>query len=78
MNLLKGLQRDPKLLQVIDSDFVRLIPADLNMTGGRDSFEAHSVSREMRNFYIGARSVGIETAEEMINVSTFGTPRDYV
>lgn len=68
MSFAKGLQRDPKLLQVIDSDFIRLLPADLNMTGGRNSYEAQSVSREMRNFYLGSRSVGIETAEEMINV----------
>lgn len=67
----QGLQRDPKLLQVIDSDFVRLVPGDLNMTGGRNSFEAQNLSREMRNFYIGSRSVGLETAEEMINVHLF-------
>lgn len=66
--MLTGLQRDPKLLDVINSDFIRLIPTDLNVTGGRNSYEAQNVSREMRQFYLGSRIVGHDTTEEMINV----------
>lgn len=64
-----GLQRDPKLLEIIDKDFIRLIPTDLNVTGGRDSEEARALSSRMREFYIGPRTVSEDTIEEMINVS---------
>lgn len=63
------MQRDPKLLEIIDKDFIRLIPLDLNVTGGRDSEEAYALSSRMREFYIGPRTVSEDTIEEMINVS---------
>lgn len=67
-SFIAGLQRDPKLLEIIDKDFIRLIPIDLNVTGGRDSSEAHDLSSRMREFYIGPRTVSEDTIEEMINV----------
>lgn len=63
-----GLQRDPKLLEIIEKDFIRLIPIDLNVTGGRESEEAQALSNHMREFYIGPRTVSEDTIEEMINV----------
>ncbi|XP_037027605.1 venom carboxylesterase-6 isoform X2 [Bradysia coprophila] len=70
MLFLRRLQRDPKLLEIIDKDFIRLIPIDLNVTGGRDSQEAHALSSRMREFYIGPRTVSEDTIEEMINLLT--------
>lgn len=64
-----GLQKDPKLLEIIDKDFSRLIPLDLNIPGGRDSSEAKNISDTIREFYIGRRAVNEDTAEEMINVT---------
>lgn len=64
-----GLQKDPKLLEVIDKDFIRLIPTDLNVYGGRDSDEARNLSLSMREFYVGPKAVNQGTIEEMINVS---------
>lgn len=64
-----GLQKDPKLLEIIDKDFSRLIPLDLNIPGGRDSSEAKNVSNIIREFYVGRRPVNEDTAEEMINVT---------
>lgn len=64
-----GLQKDPKLLEIIDKDFSRLTPLDLNIPGGRDSSEARNLSNTIREFYIGPRAVNEDTAEEMINVT---------
>lgn len=65
-----GLQRDPKLLAVIDQDFIRLIPTDLNVTGGRDSHEAARLAKAMRQFYIGSKPVNEDTLSEMIQLLT--------
>lgn len=64
------MQRDPKLLEVIDQDFIRLIPTDLNVTGGRESGEAARLAKSMRQFYIGNRPVNQDSLEEMINLLT--------
>lgn len=62
------MQKDPSLLEIIDKDFIRLIPNDLNIPGGRNSNEAKNVSKDIRQFYIGPRPVNEDTIEEMINV----------
>lgn len=57
------------LLKVIDNDFVRLVPHDLQVPGGAYSPHAENLSQIIREFYIGSRSVSMNTVEEMIFVS---------
>lgn len=61
-----GLRKNPKLLEIIENDFDRLVPSDLNVTDQRPN-----VSRDMRQFYLGSKQVGIESVDEMIAVSTY-------
>lgn len=54
---------------MIDNDFIRLVPRDLNITGGKESAEGQLIANKMRDFYIGARSISDDTIEEMIYVN---------
>jgi len=51
------------LLSIIENDFGRLVPQDLNVTQSHDR-----VTREIRSFYLGSKHVGIESVDEMIAV----------
>lgn len=42
-----------------------MVPHDLNVTDHRSR-----ISREIRQFYLGSKHVGIESVDEMIAVST--------
>ena len=53
-------------MEIIENDFDRLVPNDLNVTDQRTS-----VSRDMRQFYLGSKQVGVESVDEMIAVSGF-------
>lgn len=61
--LFKGLRKTPELLQILENDFGRLVPRDLNITDERSR-----VTREMRQFYLGSKHVGVESVDEMIAV----------
>lgn len=64
-----GLRKDPTLLDVIENDFSRLVPLDIDLPGGRTGNEAELLAKRMKAFYIGQRPVSEETLEETINVS---------
>jgi acetylcholinesterase len=66
----QGFKKDKTLLSQYENDFVRLVPLDLNITGGRYSTEADLVSDRVRDFYLGGRSISINTVEEMILLLT--------
>lgn len=61
------------MLDTIEKDFIRLVPIDLKVPGGRDSEQALKISQEIRNFYLGTRPVSEETLEEMIYVNIMST-----
>lgn len=63
-----GLQKNPNLLETVDKDFLRVIPNDLHIPGGRSSIEAHEISKTVRDYYLGAQQVSENTMDEMINV----------
>lgn len=52
------------MLDIIENDFTRLVPRDLNVTDERER-----VTREIRQFYLGSKHVGVESVDEMIAVS---------
>lgn len=60
---MKGLRKNPELLPILDNDFGRLVPRDLNITD-----ELSRVTREMRQFYLGSKHVSIDSVDEMIAV----------
>lgn len=68
MLFMRRLRKDPTLLDTIEKDFVRLVPIDLKVPGGRDSTEAHSIAKTLREFYLGSRSVSTDNLEEMMTV----------
>lgn len=63
--LIVGLRKNPQLLNIIENDFGRLVPQDLNVTQSHDR-----VTREIRSFYLGNKHVGLESVDEMIAVCT--------
>ncbi|XP_037955973.1 venom carboxylesterase-6-like [Teleopsis dalmanni] len=65
MLFIRRLRKNPQLLQIIENDFARMIPRDLNVTDDIDY-----VTREIRQFYLGSKSVGIESVEELIALLT--------
>lgn len=62
------LQKNPNLLETVDNDFMRVIPNDLHIPGGRSSNEAYELSKRVRDYYLGAQPVSENTMDEMINV----------
>ncbi|XP_055849610.1 juvenile hormone esterase isoform X2 [Episyrphus balteatus] len=68
MLFIRRLRKNPHLLEIIDRDFVRLVPKTLNVSSF--SQEAHQVSNEIREFYIGSLSVGAESIDQMIYLLT--------
>lgn len=70
MVFIRRLRKNPKLLEILDNDFSRLIPSDLELNGFSEDIE--SVTQKMRDFYLGSRHVSTDTIEEMIFVSIFG------
>ncbi|XP_046806067.1 juvenile hormone esterase isoform X2 [Lucilia cuprina] len=65
MLFIRRLRKNPQLLQIIENDFERLVPHDLNVTDQRPR-----VSRDIRQFYLGSKQVGIESVDEMIALLT--------
>ncbi|XP_032312060.1 juvenile hormone esterase isoform X1 [Drosophila ananassae] len=65
MLFIRRLRKNPQLLQIIENDFGRLVPRDLNVTHVHDR-----VTREIRAFYLGNKHVGIESVDEMIALLT--------
>ncbi|XP_002072946.3 esterase B1 isoform X2 [Drosophila willistoni] len=65
MLFIRRLRKNPQLLQIIENDFGRLVPHDLNVSDSHDR-----VTREIRNFYLGNKHVGIESVDEMIALLT--------
>ncbi|KAH8326234.1 hypothetical protein KR067_004032 [Drosophila pandora] len=65
MLFIRRLRKNPQLLQIIENDFGRLVPHDLNVTHVHDR-----VTREIRAFYLGNKHVGIESVDEMIALLT--------
>ncbi|XP_017092020.2 esterase B1 isoform X1 [Drosophila bipectinata] len=65
MLFIRRLRKNPQLLQIIENDFGRLVPHDLNVTHVHDR-----VTREIRTFYLGNKHVGIESVDEMIALLT--------
>lgn len=66
----KGLRKNPKLLEIIENDFSRMVPRDLNVTDERER-----VTRDIRQFYLGNKQVGIESVDEMIAVRNTPFPQ---
>ncbi|KAM7363426.1 esterase B1 isoform 2-T2 [Cochliomyia hominivorax] len=64
MLFIRRLRKNPLLLQIIENDFERLVPHDLNAT------DRNRVSRDIRQFYLGSKHVGIESVDEMIALLT--------
>ncbi|XP_073818275.1 juvenile hormone esterase isoform X2 [Musca autumnalis] len=65
MLFIRRLRKNPQLLDIIENDFTRLVPRDLNVTDDRDR-----VTREIRQFYLGNKHVGVESVDEMIALLT--------
>ncbi|XP_017084125.1 juvenile hormone esterase isoform X1 [Drosophila eugracilis] len=65
MLFIRRLRKNPQLLSIIENDFGRLVPQDLNVTQSHDR-----VTREIRSFYLGNKHVGIESVDEMIALLT--------
>ncbi|XP_058988325.1 juvenile hormone esterase isoform X2 [Musca domestica] len=65
MLFIRRLRKNPQLLDIIENDFTRLVPRDLNVTDDRER-----VTREIRQFYLGNKQVGIESVDEMIALLT--------
>ncbi|XP_016989184.2 esterase B1 isoform X1 [Drosophila rhopaloa] len=65
MLFIRRLRKNPQLLSIIENDFGRLVPQDLNVTQYHDR-----VTREIRSFYLGSKHVGIESVDEMIALLT--------
>ncbi|XP_033165949.1 esterase B1 isoform X1 [Drosophila mauritiana] len=65
MLFIRRLRKNPQLLGIIENDFGRLVPQDLNVTQSHDR-----VTREIRSFYLGSKHVGIESVDEMIALLT--------
>ncbi|XP_015009315.2 esterase B1 isoform X1 [Drosophila erecta] len=65
MLFIRRLRKNPQLLSIIENDFGRLVPQDLNVTQSHDR-----VTREIRSFYLGSKHVGIESVDEMIALLT--------
>lgn len=55
-------------MTTIDRDFIRVIPTDLVVPGGRNSVTAKNISDQIREMYLGSRPVSEDTLEEMIYV----------
>ncbi|XP_055923213.1 juvenile hormone esterase isoform X2 [Eupeodes corollae] len=68
MLFIRRLRKNPNLLEIIDRDFVRLVPKTLNVSSFSD--EAQQVSSEMREFYLGSLAVGAESIDQMIYLLT--------
>lgn len=67
MVFIRKLRQNPKLLEILDNDFSRLIPNDLELNGFSEDIDY--VTQKMREFYLGSRHVSTDTIEEMIFVS---------
>ncbi|XP_037897614.1 esterase B1 isoform X1 [Glossina fuscipes] len=65
MLFIRRLRKNPKLLEIIENDFARMIPKDLNVTGDRNR-----VTREIRQFYLGTKTVSVDSVNEMIALLT--------
>nr|XP_014089899.1 esterase E4 isoform X1 [Bactrocera oleae] len=65
MLFIRRLRKNPKLLEIIENDFSRMVPRDLNVTDERER-----VTRDIRQFYLGNKQVGIESVDEMIALLT--------
>uniref|UniRef100_A0A1A9X418 Carboxylic ester hydrolase n=1 Tax=Glossina brevipalpis TaxID=37001 RepID=A0A1A9X418_9MUSC len=65
MLFIRRLRKNPNLLQIIENDFERMIPKDLNVTTERGR-----VTREIRQFYLGNKSVSTDSVDEMIALLT--------
>lgn len=69
MVFIRRLRKNPKLLEILDNDFSRLIPPDLELNGYSEDIDY--VTQKMREFYLGSRHVSTDTIEEMIFVSIY-------
>ncbi|XP_017968989.1 esterase B1 isoform X3 [Drosophila navojoa] len=65
MLFIRRLRKNPQLLNIIENDFGRLVPHDLNVSHAHDR-----VTREIRSFYLGNKHVGLESVDEMIALLT--------
>uniref|UniRef100_W8BIG0 Carboxylic ester hydrolase n=1 Tax=Ceratitis capitata TaxID=7213 RepID=W8BIG0_CERCA len=65
MLFIRRLRKNPKLLEIIENDFSRMIPRDLNVTGASER-----VTRDIRQFYLGTKQVGVDSVDEMIALLT--------
>ncbi|XP_053947009.1 esterase E4 isoform X2 [Anastrepha ludens] len=65
MLFIRRLRKNPKLLEIIENDFSRMVPRDLNVTD-----ERARVTRDIRQFYLGAKQVGVDSVDEMIALLT--------
>lgn len=70
IHFLIGFKKDKTLLAQYENDFVRLVPLDLNIPGGRYSSEATLVADRVRDFYLAGRPISLDTVEEMILLLT--------
>ncbi|GAB0090569.1 Carboxylic ester hydrolase [Sergentomyia squamirostris] len=70
MLFLRRLRKDPNLLASYESDSTRVLPFDLQIPGGRDSPEGHSVANDVRKFYLGSRQINQDTINELIDMWT--------
>ncbi|XP_036324354.1 esterase B1 isoform X3 [Rhagoletis pomonella] len=61
MLFIRRLRKNPNLLEIIENDFSRMVPRDLNVTDERER-----VTRDIRQFYLGNKQVGVESVDEMI------------
>lgn len=67
MVFIRKLRQNPKILEILDNDFSRLIPQDLELNDFGEDIDY--VTQKMREFYLGSRHVSTDTIEEMIFVS---------
>ncbi|XP_067618115.1 carboxylic ester hydrolase isoform X2 [Eurosta solidaginis] len=65
MLFIRRLRKHPQLLELIENDFSRMVPRDLNVTE-----DLKGVTRDIRQFYLGAKPVGEDSVDEMIALLT--------
>uniref|UniRef100_A0A1B0GJ50 Carboxylic ester hydrolase n=1 Tax=Lutzomyia longipalpis TaxID=7200 RepID=A0A1B0GJ50_LUTLO len=70
MLFLRRLRKDPNLLVAYQNDSTRVLPADLQIPGGRDSREGQTIAGSVRKFYLGSRPITQDTINELIDMWT--------
>ncbi|XP_055676742.1 venom carboxylesterase-6 [Lutzomyia longipalpis] len=70
MLFLRRLRKDPNLLVAYQNDSTRVLPADLQVPGGRDSREGQAIAGSVRKFYLGSRPITQDTINELIDMWT--------